>query len=117
MALAQGMKRVEVTTGDIVSLQTEQKGNISALIISNKSRANVLELVILGAPRSGIEVTLNGVQIPSLNEVISIPPNSPNLKLQAFGDFEGKTISIGNVTNSQNPATAEVLLIDQRNRH
>ncbi|NIF06607.1 hypothetical protein F3J23_14250 [Chryseobacterium sp. Tr-659] len=83
-------------------------GTNSTITIANASRSNVLKFAISGAPGSGITVE-DGTQSRTIFDgIYSLKPNSPNIVVTAFGDFGGSTVTITNITNSQNDAEAAI---------
>jgi hypothetical protein len=83
-------------------------GSMSTISISNSSRANNLVIVIQGAPGSGIIVQVNGALQPTLDNIFTLPPNSPAFTVIGTGDFRGSQVTITNITNAQNDASAAI---------
>jgi hypothetical protein len=83
-------------------------GRNSTISIANSSRANNLMIAISGAPGSGIIVEVNGQMQSALNNIFTLPPNSPTYTITAMGNFVGATVTITNITNSQHDANATI---------
>jgi hypothetical protein len=83
-------------------------GTNSTITIANSSRSNVLKFAISGAPGSGIIVDDAGQSRPMFDGIYTLKPNSPNIVVNAFGDFGGSTVTITNITNAQNDAEATI---------
>jgi hypothetical protein len=83
-------------------------GQISTISIVNSSKANVLSIVVAGAPISGITVQVNGKVQQTLNGIFTLPPNSPSYTVVATGNFGGAALMISNITNPQNDASAYI---------
>jgi len=83
-------------------------GSGSTITITNSSRANNLVVVVQGAPGSGIIVQVNGTLQPSLDNIFTLPPNSPSFAVIGTGDFRGSQVTITNITNIQNDAAAAI---------
>jgi len=81
-------------------------GSQSTLTITNSSRANTLTFTIAGAP-AGVTCYDNGATKPA-NGLFNIPPNSPSYSVVCNGDFAGSQVTVSNITNAQNDATAEI---------
>jgi hypothetical protein len=96
-----------VSPGSHATWETANGSN-STLNITNASGANTMTLAISGAPGSGLIVTLNGESQSSLDNIFTLPPNSPAYALVAFGNFNGSTVTINNITNAGKPADATV---------
>nr|WP_315456558.1 hypothetical protein [uncultured Sphingorhabdus sp.] len=87
---------------------TAANGRNSTIAIVNSSRTNSLSISISGAPSSGITVQVNGQAQQALNNVFTLPPNSPNYLVIATGNFGSSTIFIANITNKLKDATANI---------
>lgn len=102
-------------TASIVSGQyciwNSANGRNSTLTITNASRAHNLTIAITGAPGSGIMVQVNGQVQQVLNNIFTLPPNSTSFVIIATGNFVGTKITINNITNSQNDATASIQVV------
>ncbi|HCN51501.1 MAG TPA: hypothetical protein DIT10_20845 [Chryseobacterium sp.] len=83
-------------------------GSSSTLNITNASRANNLIIAITGAPSTGLIVQVNGTLQPSVDNIWTLPPNSPSMAVIATGNFGGSTVTITNITNAQNDAEAAI---------
>jgi len=83
-------------------------GSSSSLNITNASRANNLIIAITGAPSTGLIVQVNGAIQPSVDNIWTLPPNSPSMAVIATGNFGGSTVTITNITNAQNDAEAAI---------
>ncbi|CAM1350930.1 MULTISPECIES: hypothetical protein [Tenacibaculum] len=81
-------------------------GSQSTLTITNSSRANTLTFTIAGAP-AGVNCYDNGATKPA-NGLFNIPPNSPSYSVVCNGNFAGAQVTVSNITNAQNDATAEI---------
>lgn len=90
---------------------TAANGRNSTLAIVNSSRTNSLSIAISGAPSSGITVQVNGQVQQTLNNVFTLPPNSPNYLVIATGNFGSSTITIANFTNKLKDATANIQVV------
>lgn len=99
----------QVSAGQNCRWTTKSDGNATMTII-NISKINQCRLSISGAPSSAT-VILNGGALVPMNGIFSIPSNTPNYSIVCFGDFGGAIITITNITNSQNDATANILVI------
>ena len=82
-------------------------GSNSNITITNSSRANTLKFAVTGIP-AGVIAQLDGKPLSDPNGFFEISPNSPNDAYQAIGDFKGATVTITNVTNTANDATAQI---------
>jgi len=94
-----------ITSGQFATWNTAN-GSASTLTITNSSRANTLTFTIAGAP-AGVNCYDNGATKP-MNGLFTIPPNSPSYQVIGVGDFSGVQVTISNVTNAQNDASAEI---------
>ncbi len=83
-------------------------GSSSTLNIANASRANNLVIAVTGAPSTGLIVQVNGAIQPSVDNIWTLPPNSPSMVVIATGNFGGSTVTITNITNAQNDAEAAI---------
>lgn len=96
-----------ITSGQYCTWKTAN-GRNSTLSIANASRANNLIIAITGAPSSGITVQVGNQMQQALNNIFTLPPNSPTYTIIATGNFVGTTLTITNITNKQNDATASI---------
>ena len=96
----------EIAAGQNCAWTTNSDGN-ATMSITNTSRSNQCKLSISGAP-SDATVTVNGGSSEAMNGIFTIPSNSPNYSIDCFGDYGGSIITITNITNSQNDATANI---------
>lgn len=101
-----------INAGQYCTLMTAS-GKISKISVANSSRANNLVVAISGAPASGIVVSVNGQIQPALNNIFTLPPNSLNYIIIATGNFAGTLITISNITNKLNDATASIQCVYQ----
>jgi hypothetical protein len=101
-----------ILSGQYCTWITAQGGS-STISIGNSSRANKLTIAISGAPGSGITVQFNGQIQPALNNIFTLPPNSPTSTIIATGNFGGTTLTITNITNKMNDAAANIQGITQ----
>ena len=83
-------------------------GSSSTITIANSSRANNLIIAITGAPGSGLIVQVNGQLVPTLDNIFTLPPNTPSFTVIGTGNFGGSTVTITNITNAQNDAQAAI---------
>ncbi len=83
-------------------------GSSSTITVSNASRANNLVIAITGAPATGIIASLNGQLQQTLDNIFTLPPNSPSFTVIGTGNFTGSQVTITNITNIQNDATAAI---------
>lgn len=96
-----------ITSGQFCTWNTAN-GSSSTLNIANASRANNLIVAITGAPATGLIVQVNGVMQTSVDNIWTLPPNSPAMVIIATGNFNGSTVTITNITNAQNDAEAAI---------
>lgn len=73
-------------------------GSTSICTIQNPGTANTLTVVISGAPDT--MYTTSGVL---LNGKHQIPPNNPDINVTALGDFQGKQVTIFNMSALDTP--------------
>lgn len=92
---------------------TAANGRNSTISIVNLSRTNNLSIAITGAPSSGITLQVNGQVQQTLNNIFTLPPNSPNYAVVATGSFGSSTITIANITNKLADATASIQVVTQ----
>lgn len=84
-------------------------GSQSTVTVANTSRANNCIIAITGAPATGLIVQVNGQLVTtSLDNIYTLPPNSPAYTVMATGNFGGSTVTITNITNAQNDAQAAI---------
>jgi hypothetical protein len=57
---------------------------------------------------TGLIVQVNGTLQPSVDNIWTLPPNSPSMAVIATGNFGGSTVTITNITNAQNDAEAAI---------
>ena len=95
----------EIAAGQNCAWTTNSDGN-ATMSVTNISRENQCKLSISGAP-SDATVTVSGSS-EAMNGIFTIPSNSPNYSIDCFGDYGGSIITITNITNSQNDATANI---------
>ncbi|MEW6574739.1 MAG: hypothetical protein AB1408_00125 [Pseudomonadota bacterium] len=86
-------------------------GRNSILTIVNSSRTNNLTIAITNAPSSGITVQLNGQVQQTLNNIFTLPPNSPSYEIVATGNFGSRMITITNITNMLADASASIQVL------
>lgn len=51
---------------------------------------------------------VNGMLVPSVVGIWTLPPNSPSFVVIATGNFGGSTVTITNIINAQNDAAADI---------
>jgi hypothetical protein len=86
-------------------------GRNSTLTIANPSQANNLMIAIMGAPASGITIQVGNQVQQTLNNIFTLPPNSPTFIFMATGNFGGARVTISNITNKQNDAQAAIQVV------
>ncbi len=94
-----------INSGQFATWNTAS-GSASTLTVSNSSRANTLTFTMAGVP-AGVLCFENGAAKPA-NGLFTIPPNSPSFIVVCTGDFLGAKVTITNITNAQNDATAQI---------
>jgi hypothetical protein len=97
-----------ITSGQNCTWNTAN-GSQSTLTIANSSRANNLVITITGAPGTGIIVQVNGQAVQgSIDNIYTLPPNSPAYTVVGVGNFGGSTVTITNVNSIQSDAAAAI---------
>jgi len=96
----------DIDSGQFCTWETAN-GSSSTLTISNTSRANTAKIGVTGVP-SDVLAEFDGKPLDNPNGFFNLPPNSPDVVYRALGDFRGANVTIANMTNSQNDATAHI---------
>lgn len=100
--------QADIKSGQFCTWNTAN-GSMSTITVSNTSRANNCIIAITGAPGSGLIVSVNGVmQTSSIDNIYTIPPNTPSYTIVGVGNFGGSVVTVTNITNAQNDATANI---------
>lgn len=100
--------QASITSGQYCTWNTANGSN-STLTVSNSSRANNCVIAITGAPATGLIVQVNGVLVSgSIDNIYTIPPNTPSFTIIGTGNYGGSTVTITNITNAQNDAAAAI---------
>lgn len=89
---------------------SEQEDVEVALILTNISVANILDIAIVGAPEDA-KASLDGVELGSLNGHFSLLPNRPYIKLKGYGNFKGRKFKVANMSTRKHPATALLKIV------
>tara|TARA_R110000868_G_scaffold117599_7_gene312176 strand:+ start:527 stop:931 length:405 start_codon:yes stop_codon:yes gene_type:complete len=104
----------KIKSGESYTISFSQNEDVEiALIVTNLSVANILDIAIVGAPEDA-KAILDGVELDSLNGHFSFLPNRPYLKLKGHGDFKGTEFKIANMSTRKHPATALLKIVKFR---